>query len=316
VAGIPFIEYQLRLVSRVGVEEVILAVGQDHLEAWEAHVSAWDGSPTLALSIEEVPLDTGGPVTEALDRLDDEFLVLNGDVVLDADLTTLVEGSPEGTLATIALVEVEDPSAYGVVVTDDAGIVERFVEKPPPGTAPAATVNAGIYVMRREALFSYPKGPLSFERVVFPALAEQGKLGGVVVDGGWLDIGTPDLLLDTNGVALTGGTSLHAADSAHTGSGGRRDGAWSWVAAGAEIADDAVIEESMVLEGAVVSSGAVVRRGLVGWDATISRNCTVTGGAVVGPGAVIGAGCELAGGVRIAPDAELPPGSVTFLPPD
>lgn len=316
VAGLAFLEYQLRLVARVGVEEVVLAVGRDHLEAWREYVAAWSGAPALSLSIEEEPLDTAGPVVEALDRLDDEFLVLNGDVVLDVDLGRLVEDSPSGAAATIALVRVEDPSAYGVVVTDPGRMVERFVEKPAPGTAPADTVNAGIYLMTRAALDPYPRGRLSFERVVFPALAEAGSLGGVVVEGGWLDIGTPDLLLDTNGFVLQGGSSLHAPGSAHGGSGGRREGAWSWVAEGAEVAEDAVVAESLVLAGARIGPGARLHRGVVGWDATVGRDAVVRGAAVVGPGAVVGDGCELEAGARVAPGAHLPAHSITFRPPD
>ncbi len=316
VAGVPFIEYQLRLVAGVGVTEVVLAVGHHHLSAWEDYVARWDGTPSLSLSVEEEPLDTGGPVVETLDRLDDEFLVLNGDVVLDVDLGVLIERAPQGAAATIALVRVEDPSAYGVVVTGADGLVERFVEKPASGTAPADTVNAGIYVMTREALADYPRGPLSFERVVFPDLAAGQRLGGVVVEGTWLDIGTPDLLLETNGFVLRGGSTLHRPESPHGGTGGVRDGGWSWVAPGAEVAADAVVAESLVLEGAVVGTGAQVRRGIVGWEATVGPGTTVTGSAVVGPGAVIGAGCEFDAGVRVGPGARVPDGSITFNPPD
>lgn len=315
VAGIPFIEYQLRLVAAAGVEEVLLAVGQDHLAAWKDYVAAWDGSPSLSLAIEEEPLDTAGGLVEAIDRLDDRFLVLNGDVVLEADMAGFVAAAPEQAAGTIALVEVEDPSAYGVVVTDDAHMVEAFVEKPPPGTEPAKTVNAGIYVLQRRVLESYPPGRLSFERVVFPALAGQGDLGGISVRGTWLDIGTPRLLVETNGFVLRGESSLHRPPHPHAGSGGVRRGAWSWVAEGATVHDGAVIEEGMVMEGAEVAEGAIVRRAVVGPGASIGRGAVVTDASLVGPGARIGAGCEIDAGMRVAPEAVLAPGSVTFGAP-
>lgn len=315
VAGIPFIEYQIRLVAAAGVEEVVLAVGQDHLAAWKAYVEAWDGTPSLSLAIEEEPLDTAGGLVAAIDRLEERFLVLNGDVVLEADLAAFVAGAPPAAAGTIALVEVEDPSAYGVVVTDDDHMVEAFVEKPPLGTEPAKTVNAGIYVLERRALEEYPRGRLSFERVVFPTLAARGDLGGVLVEGRWLDIGTQALLLDTNGFVLSGKSTLYRPETPHAGSGGNREGSWSWVADGATVHDDAVIEEGMVMEGAVVHGGAVVRRAVVGPGAVIGAGSLVTGDAFVGPGARIGAGCEIDGGMRVAPDAVLPPGSVTFRPP-
>jgi mannose-1-phosphate guanylyltransferase len=318
VAGVPFIEYQIRLVAAAGVEEVVLAVGQDHLEAWQDYVAGWDAVPSLSLAVEEEPLDTAGPLVEMLDRLDERFLVLNGDVVLEADLSTFVAAAPEQAAGTLALVEVEDTSAYGVVVTDDAHMVEAFIEKPPRGTAPANTVNAGIYILERRALEEYSQGSLSFERVVFPALAERGELGGIVVSGSWLDIGTPDLLLDTNGYVLCGNSALHRPERSHLapeGSGGRRAGAWSWVAEGVEMEDAAMVEEALVLTGARIGAGAVVRRAVIGVGASVGPNALVTGASIVGPGAMIGAGCEIDAGMRVAPGAELPPGSVTFRPP-
>lgn len=318
VAGLPFIEYQIRLVASAGVEDVILAVGQDHLEVWKDYVAAWDSSPSLSLAIEEEPLNTAGPVVEAIDRLDDRFLVLNGDVVLEADLSTFVAAAPEQAAATIALVTVDDPSAYGVVVTDSEHMVEAFVEKPPPGTEPTDTVNAGIYVLRRSALEEYPRGPLSFERVVFPRLAERRDLGGIVVSGSWLDIGTPDLLLATNGYVLTGSSPLYRPDRPHLSpdeAGGRRAGAWSWVGEGAAIGEEAVVEEALVFPGARIGGGAEIRNAVVGAGATVEPGAVVTGASLVGSGATVGAGCEIDAGMRVAPGANLQPGSVTFRPP-
>jgi len=314
VAGMPFLEYQIRLVAEAGVEEVLLAVGQDHLDAWKGYVDSWEGVPSLGLAIEEEPLDTAGGLVEAIDRLDETFLVLNGDVVLEADLATFVADAPEAG-GTIALVEVEDPSTYGVVVVDDTNMVEAFVEKPPPGTEPAKTVNAGVYVMQRRVLEEYDRGRLSFERVVFPTLAERHDLGGVLVKGTWLDIGTQELLIETNGFVMRGESSLYQPEAAHAGPGGIREGSWSWVADGATVHEGAVIEEGMVMDGARVAEGAVIRRAVVGPGAEIEAGALVAGASFVGPGARIGAGCEIDGGMRVAPDAVLPPGSVTFKPP-
>jgi mannose-1-phosphate guanylyltransferase len=315
VAGLPFIEYQIRLVAEAGVEEVLLAVGQDHLAAWEDYVAAWEGTPSLGLAVEHEPLDTAGGLVEAIDRLDQRFLVLNGDVVLEADLAAFVNAAPEQAAATIALVEVEDPSAYGVVVTDDDDMVEAFVEKPALGTEPANTVNAGIYVLQRRALEEYDRGRLSFERVVFPKLAERGDLGGSLVRGHWLDIGTQELLLDTNGYVMEGHSPLYRPNDPHGGPGGTRRGSWSWVDDSATLHDAAVIEEAVVMEGAVIEEGAVVRRAVVGPGAVVESGAMVTGASFVGPGARVGASCEIDFGMRVAPGAMLPAGSVTFRPP-
>ena len=315
VAGVLFLDLQIRQLADAGIDEVFLAVGRSQLDEWRRFAADRDA---VRLVVEDEPLDTAGPVRAALDDLDDRFLVLNGDVVLEADLTGYVAAARSEVRATLGLVEVEDPSAYGVVVVDDSGMVDRFVEKPPAEQAPARTVNAGLYVMSRSALADYGEGPLSFERVVFPDLAAEGSLQGVVIEGRWLDIGTPELFLDCTGAVLAGATALHRPASSHLIEGdcfGETAGGWSWVAAGARVESGAVVEESVVLPGASIGSNTVVRRAIVGWDVAVGSDSLVTGAAMIGAGASIGRNTELDHGIRIAPGAHLEPGAVTFLPP-
>jgi NDP-sugar pyrophosphorylase family protein len=315
VVGVPFLDLQLRQLAAVGIEEFLLAVGTHQLDVWEAFAADREG---VRLIVEEEPLDTAGPVRLALDQLDERFMVLNGDVIIEADLGGYLARVPEAAEATLALVEVEDTSAYGVVVLDDRGMVEAFVEKPKPEDAPARTVNAGMYVMDRSAIEGYPDGRLSFERVVFPELASRDALGGVVIDGRWMDIGTPELYLETTGAVLNGETTLHTPAGPHLVEGdlvGTVEGEWSWIAPGATVAAGATVSEAVILSGAVVESGAEVRRAVIGWDATIGEGAVVTGSAMIGRGATIGAGSELDHGIRIAPGAVLRPGDVTFAPP-
>lgn len=306
VAGIPFIELQFRLLAEVGVEEVILAVGTDHEADWQAYAASV-ASPTVIVSVERERLDTAGPVTAVLDHLDDRFLVLNGDVVLEGQLAEFVERAPDMP-AVLALVRVEDTSAYGVVVTKADGTVERFIEKPPAGTAPTDTVNAGMYLMRREAIEPYPAGRLSFERVVFPELVEAGRLGGVAIEGEWLDIGTNQLYLDTHDAVAAGRSRLVRFED--------DSDPWVWVDPTADVADSAVVAETLVLAGATVSPGATVRRAVIGPGARVETGAIVTGATLVGEGAVVGSGCELDHGMRVAPGATLTAGSITFSPPE
>jgi mannose-1-phosphate guanylyltransferase len=316
LAGIPFVEYQLRQLAAIGVVEVFLAVGREFLGTWEAYAATSPGGLDVRLAVEDEPLDTAGPVRAILSQLDDRFLVLNGDVVIEANLQVLVAA---GGAAVIGLIEVADTSAYGVVVTRPDGGVERFIEKPPLAEASARTVNAGVYALTRSALHEYPEGRLSFERVVFPDLVRSGAVRGVQLNGRWIDIGTPLLYLAAHAEVYRGGSTLHrpAAHHERVGAavGGRQAGAWSWIGPGARIAHDAVIEESVVMSGAEVASGAVVRGAIVGRDARIGAGAIIAGAAVIGPGASIGAGCEADHGMRVAPGVSLPPGSVTFRPP-
>ena len=311
VAGLPFIELQFRLLAEVGVEEVILAIGTSHETAWREYAEAHT-DPVVKLAVEQVKLDTAGPVVAVKDQLDERFLVLNGDVVLEGNLVDFVERAPDYP-AVLSLVAVDDTSAYGVVVTDADGRVERFIEKPSQGTAPTNTVNAGMYLMTREVFDEYEEGPLSFETQVFPTLVERGQLGAFAIEGVWLDIGTPELYLQTHDDVAAGKSRLVSMDP-HAGESGSREGAWSYVGPGAVVEEGATVSESIILDGARIGAGSRIHRAVIGWDAVVD-GATVEGSTMVGAGSRIEAGNELTAGARVAPGASLPPCSITFTPP-
>ncbi len=318
MAGRPFLDYQLDAVAAVGVEVAFLAVGREHEASWAEYAADRTDAPRIELAFEDEPLDTAGPVVAVRDRLDDRFLVLNGDVIFDTPLRTFVEGAPDA-VAVLALAEVADPSHYGVVVTGDDGRVERFVEKPEPGTAPANTVSAGVYLVRQQALDGFESGPLSFERRVFPEIAARGDLSALTVTGEWIDIGTPHLYLEAHEAILTGTSSFgahigHAVDPAAVVD-GTLTGGWSWIGAGAVVEAGAVVRQSVVLPGAAVRAGARVVDAIVGWDAEVLQGAVIEAETMVGQGAVVGEGCELRAGMRISPGTKLGPRAVTFSPP-
>src|ERR1019366_7248967 len=115
------------------------------------------------------------------------FLVVNGDVLTDFDVSSLVAFHTErGAEATIYLTPVPDPSAFGVVPTDGAGRVIAFIEKPPPGTAPTNLINAGTYVLEESVLGRIPGGRrVSIERETFPALVADRGLFALPSDAYW-----------------------------------------------------------------------------------------------------------------------------------
>lgn len=319
VAGIPFVEFQLRLLAEAGVEEAILAVGTEHREAWEAFAGGEGRRPRVEVVVEEEPLDTGGQVAALAGELEERFWVLNGDVLFDARLADLAARAPD-LPAVLTLARVEDPSAFGVVVADEEGRVIRFVEKPEPGTAPADTVSAGIYLLRPEALAGFGPGSVSFEREVWPHLAEGGRLGAVVAEGLWMDIGTPALYLDAHRRVLGGESRLHRPEQPHaTGEGaavaGRRHGSWSWIGPGGVVEEGATVAEAVVLDGARLRAGAAVRGAVVGWDSEVGPGAVVEDEALVGEGCWIGPECEIGRGMRVAPGIRLGERAVSFSPP-
>ncbi|MEY2468009.1 MAG: mannose-phosphate guanylyltransferase, partial [Actinomycetota bacterium] len=155
VAGVPMLERVVTHLAAHGVDDVILSMGYKpdaFLTAYPDHVCA--GTPVRYV-VEAEPLDTGGAIAYAADEtsIGERFLVVNGDVLTDVNYTALIElHDARGAWATIGLTPVEDPSRFGVVVTDSDGRVTAFIEKPPEGTAPTNLINAGVYVMEPAAL--------------------------------------------------------------------------------------------------------------------------------------------------------------------
>lgn len=314
VVGLPFFEYQVRLLEDVGAEDIILAVGSADAPAWSRYLEGRSDLKHVRLEVEQSPLDTAGPVRAIFDQLDDRFLVLNGDVLFDADLADI--SLQAGAEAVIALTPVDDPSAFGVVVSDEARRVTAFVEKPPLSQAPSKEISAGIYMLTPDAVARYPEGPLSFERAVFPDLAGAGSLFSHVVHGSWLDIGRPELYLEAHSLVSSGTCRVfRPSPSEQTGPGSDEgSSARSWLGEGAVVEQGASIEDSVLLPGAVVRRGASVRRSIVGWSAEVGANASVEELSVIGEGAHVGEGNELAG-VRVAPGASLTERAITVRPP-
>ena len=159
----------------------------------------------VGYSVEESPLGTAGSVRLAADRLDDTFLVISGDALCDVDLTKLIEFHREkGASVTIGLKSVDNPLEFGIVVTDEDGRIERFLEKPSWGQVFSDTINTGIYVLEPEVLRHIPTDrPYDFSKELFPLLLEMGRpMYGYMLDGYWQDIGNLDQYRQANFDAL------------------------------------------------------------------------------------------------------------------
>ena len=114
--------------------------------------------------------------------------------------------SERGAAVTIGLKAVENPLEFGIVVTDEDGRIERFLEKPSWGQVFSDTINTGIYVLEPEVLKHVPTDrPYDFSKELFPLLLEMGRpLYGMVCDGYWQDIGNLDQYRQANFDALDG----------------------------------------------------------------------------------------------------------------
>jgi mannose-1-phosphate guanylyltransferase len=174
VGHVPIIERLVGNLVRGGVTDVTLALGFKPEPFVEAFPSGMCAGARLHYAVEPEPLDTAGAIRFAADSagIDDTFIVANGDVLTDLDVSRLVAFHRDRRAeATLHLIAVDDPSAFGVVALDGEGRVERFVEKPAPGTEPSNLVNAGTYVLEPSVLARIPVGEkVSIERSTFPAV--------------------------------------------------------------------------------------------------------------------------------------------------
>jgi mannose-1-phosphate guanylyltransferase len=259
----------------------------------------------VTYAVEPEPLDTAGAIRFAADFADvaETFLVVNGDVVTDLDVTALLTFHRDHDAeATIALHPVEDPSHFGVVPTAEDGRVLAFVEKPPRDEAPTNLINAGTYVFEPRALDRIaPTGRVSVERDTFPALADAGTLFAMADHAYWLDTGTPQLYLQANIDMLKGRNAQY---DFH----GVVDGSWrassatidpstmirnAVIDAGCVVGADVVLEDSVLLPGAIVQSGCEI------------RSCIIGPEAVIGSGSQLGPTCVVGAKEHVAPDSRL-----------
>ena len=296
--GAPYAAGLLERLRFVGVDEAIFLVGQDErpflpLESLESGIR-------VRVVTESTPLDTAGAARRLFvaDRRDDPTIVCNGDILTDLDYQMVLDAHQDaGATATLALTRVDDTSAYGVIVTDPDGRIQRFVEKPAPGTVAADTINAGTYVLAPDAFDDFAgDGPLSFERAVFPGLVEHGRtLVGVVSDAHWADLGTPRRYLDGHRAVLDGRCAWPTPLTARPGGSavhpsaviadGARLGPHAVVCADASIATGATITDTVVLNASHVGEGAIVTGAVLGFGAHVEAGATVAPGTVLGDGA-------------------------------
>ena len=141
---------------------------------------------------------------------DDTFMVLCGDALIDLDISAAVaEHRRRGALATLVTKDVprDEVHKYGVVVTDDAGRVTAFQEKPDSQEALSTTVNTGIYIFEPGIFEHIPAGrEYDIGGQLFPDLVSKGlPFYATTLPFQWLDIGTLADYWHANRLLLNGG---------------------------------------------------------------------------------------------------------------
>ena len=306
IVGKPCMEHILELLRRHNLTDVVVTLAFMP-QAIRSYFG--DGEPlgmNITYSVEESPLGTAGSVKQAVGEGDESLLVISGDALCDIDLTSLLEFHREKKAAvTIALKSVENPLEFGIVVTDDEGRIERFLEKPSWGQVFSDTINTGIYVLEPEVLRHVPAGePHDFSKQLFPLLLEMGRpLYGYIADGYWQDVGDLGQYAQANFDALDQLVQLEIPGLLLRGN--------LWLSESAEVDDLDAIESPgfignycRILPGATVGpysvlSANVTLRERARTTRSIVDSLTHVGRNTLIEGAIIGRSCDLRSHVRI-----------------
>lgn len=321
IAGVPMLERVLAQLARHGIDEAVLSLGYLPDAFTRAYPDGVAVGVRLHYAVEPEPLDTAGAVAFAARAagINETFVVVNGDVLTDLNIGALIEfHQSRNAEGTIALHPVADPSAFGVVPTDDQGRVIAFVEKPAPGTAPTNLINAGTYILEPSFIERVdPDRRVSIEREVFPAMVADGGLFALADDSYWLDTGTPQALLRATHDFLAG----HRGDPPAPGAidhGGRVfvvdnaiiDGTVkgpSLLLQGAHICEGATVSDSVIGAHCVIGEGAIVDHSILLDGVNVEAGAQIRD-SIVGAGARIGEGAQLLDASVVGKDAQVPAG--------
>ena len=190
VHGRSIIEHLFDLFKKYEVRDIILSVGYLKEKIKEHIGNGEKFELRVAYAEENKPLGTAGCLNLIKDRINETFIVSNGDELKDINLNEMLKQHKQTkALATIALTEVQEPNAYGVARLKGSRILE-FVEKPPRGKEPSKFINSGLYILEPEVFRYIPLGFAMLEKDVFPKIAKLGKLHGYKFKGRWFDTGT------------------------------------------------------------------------------------------------------------------------------
>ena len=341
MANRPMMEHVVGLLRQHGMDDIVVTVA---FMANAIRTYFGDGSELgvrMVYATEETPLGTAGSVLNARDELDERFLVISGDVLTDIDLSAVVAyHERKGALATLALSPVENPLEFGIVIADEDGNIERFLEKPTWGEVVSDTINPGIYVLEPDIFDFIPADrPVDFSGEVFPEALRRGRpVAGYVAEGYWEDVGTTEAYLRAHQDILDGKVQVDVGgfevrprvwvgkattiDPAATVEGpavigdncsigaGVVLGEYSTIGSNVRVSDGAEVRRSVVHDNAFFGPGARVAGAVIGRSCDLRRGASCEPASVLGEGCLVGAHAQVRAGVKIYPFKTVEAGAV------
>ncbi len=328
----PMAEHIINLLKKHGFNEIIITVAFMAESIRRYFGDGREFGVDIIYATEEIPLGTAGSVSNIRNLLDERFLVISGDVLTDIDLTALLDYHvATGSVCTLALKQMENPLEFGIVITDPAGRIERFLEKPTWGQVFSDTVNTGIYVLEPEVFNWIEKDTaVDFSNDVFPKMLEAGSpMYGYVAGGYWEDVGTLDSYLvahrhvldqlvdlDIDGFVLDEGISMgegaeidptativgpvYVGQNCKIGSGVTL-GPYTVLGANVRVGAGSDVERTIIHDNCYIGDSVTAKSCVVG------RSCEIRSGSHLGDGAILGDFCQIGEHAIIGPGVKIYP---------
>lgn len=313
LCGVPFLTYQIEFLKKAGIKEIVFSLGYRPEDIRKVYGDGRKLKVKIHYAIEKEPLGTAGAIKNAEKFVKGSaVVVLNGDILTDIPLKKMIAFHQKNkNLATLGLVRVEDPTAYGLVLLDKKSRIVKFLEKPTLEEAVTDTINAGVYCFEPEIFNYIPAGVnYSSERALFPHLLKAKEpFGGFVWKGYWQDIGTPRKYLTTHWDVLNGAFAIPKKFASKRGK--------VYLGKGVKIGKDVVLQGPAILEdGCVVGEGTrILPYAVLGPRCRVGKNSSISravlwegvkmGNEVKLEEVVLGRRCQVPAHSRIAPGSVL-----------
>lgn len=279
----PIIEYTVNKLKKSGFNDIIMTLNYMSTNIKSYFKDGAEFDVDIRYSVEKWPLGTGGSVKKAEKYIDDTFMVVSGDVLTDVDFKDVVKFHKEkGSIATMVLTEVEDPTHFGIAVMDKNHKITEYLEKPSPGEAFSNVANTGIYIFEPE-IFDFFEGKdkeVDFSKDIFPEVIKQDAgIYGYVFNGYWNDIGRPETYLEATYDILDQKMEQNFYKTKMEEGIGKIGNIW--------IGENVFIDKKARIEGPVV----------IGNNCTIEEGCKISRGSVIGDNVSIGKDVNIDGAV-------------------
>ncbi|MCK5219131.1 mannose-1-phosphate guanyltransferase [bacterium] len=315
----PMLEHIFNLLKRHGFTEFVVALyfQPEVIQEYFGDGSAW--GIKISYLLPDSDLGTAGCVKQAAQLLGrDAFMVISGDVLTNIDLSrALAYHREKKAQATLVLGRVDNPLAYGIVITRDDGRVSRFMEKPGWGEVFSDTINTGIYILEPEVLDRIPPEEYDFSKQLFPEMlyAKVPIYGYIAEDGYWKDVGNLTEYRQAHYDALRAGKDLVALgkdkwvkgnligaecyiDPSAVLEQGVVLGDYCWIGPNVRIANTVMgsscrIGEGSKLIGCIIWDNVSIGNGANLKEVTLANDCQIGSRTYIGVGTVIAEHCSI-----------------------